>query len=512
MIRLERLLAEMCFDGPLDEMPAIAFEADREGNLLRLNRYGRNLFCPGESKYSGPVTDFMPIQGSWSQFISNTNGLESLPGTRQVFKGPAGFHSTIWLVAMIDIDEEQWTFVGVCYDLTQKSRLEGVLKSSRDKLRMIFDNLPQMILAVDANHRIVSANMAVARHAGIDIKKVIGRECWQVLKGTCNCPANAGEPFGPCPADKAFSLKKSHTSLLSWTSPDGRHAPLSVTSHPVRNFKGEVTQAAMVIERASDRTTATPRPPGEGRQEANRGLLEHSPVYDLILDATADLHGDLLAIKAYINEMRPVIERARRMEAGESSLQDEGARPPVDLSLLLKDMDHLLERDIALARSMRHQTLGLDQDGHAGAPRDLKTCDPEGLLGWLADISGNGDGSTPVSSRLKKGQQVVAEEEEVRKVLGQVMDLIRQNGLSPGSIVAETIQDDGDGVMVKIHCTTCGDEEVTKEQISPLAFEKFYTKLAKIPAGMVLKDRPQGVEVGFLFKGMVDSRPTKEKD
>ncbi|MBI5592762.1 MAG: response regulator [Deltaproteobacteria bacterium] len=57
--------------------------------------------------------------------------------------------------------------------------LQQVLIESRNKLRIVLDSLPEKIVAIDADFRIVSMNFSFVKRKGVDLRETIGTPCFQ---------------------------------------------------------------------------------------------------------------------------------------------------------------------------------------------------------------------------------------------------------------------------------------------------------------------------------------------
>ncbi len=59
------------------------------------------------------------------------------------------------------------------------TKLEQCIMESRNKLRVVLDSLPEEIVSIDADFRIVSANMSFVKRQRLDIRETVGTPCFQ---------------------------------------------------------------------------------------------------------------------------------------------------------------------------------------------------------------------------------------------------------------------------------------------------------------------------------------------
>jgi two-component system, NtrC family, sensor kinase len=57
-------------------------------------------------------------------------------------------------------------------------KLQRVLIESRNKLRIVVDSLPEEIVSIDADYRIVSVNISFVKKKGLDIRAAVGTPCF----------------------------------------------------------------------------------------------------------------------------------------------------------------------------------------------------------------------------------------------------------------------------------------------------------------------------------------------
>ena len=71
--------------------------------------------------------------------------------------------------------------VGVCHDVTDRTRAEQALGASERRMRAIVDNTPSMITVKDLEGRYLMGNAESERVLGLDVDELIGRSCADVF-------------------------------------------------------------------------------------------------------------------------------------------------------------------------------------------------------------------------------------------------------------------------------------------------------------------------------------------
>jgi PAS domain S-box-containing protein len=145
--------------------------------------------------------------------------------------------------------------VEVSADISPVKRLEGKLRESRERFRLLFEEAPCYISVQDRELRIVQANRSFKEAFG----DYTGAYCYEVYK-------HRGEPCLVCPVAMTFHDGQSHQSEEVVTSRDGEQIHTLVSTAPIKNAAGEIE---LVIEMSANITEIRKL---QG-QLANLGLL-----------------------------------------------------------------------------------------------------------------------------------------------------------------------------------------------------------------------------------------------
>ena len=123
--------------------------------------------------------------------------------------------------------------------------LQQVLIESRNKLRIVLDSLPEEIVSIDADFRIVSVNISFVKRRGLDMRATVGTPCFQekywnmanvriqALMAHARGVFNSGLPI-----------------LIRETTDEGVQGKRHVELHllPIMHETGKVVQVAIVIQ------------------------------------------------------------------------------------------------------------------------------------------------------------------------------------------------------------------------------------------------------------------------
>jgi diguanylate cyclase (GGDEF)-like protein/PAS domain S-box-containing protein len=110
-----------------------------------------------------------------------------------------GDATTVLLSAVLEED----VISGMIMDISSSKLAEKNLLHAKEEWEKTFDTIPDLILVVDSQHKIVKANKAIAEKAGIKREELIGRSCFDVMHDSNKVPAQ-------CPHSKTMKDGKEH--------------------------------------------------------------------------------------------------------------------------------------------------------------------------------------------------------------------------------------------------------------------------------------------------------------
>ena len=90
-------------------------------------------------------------------------------------------------------------------DITERQRAAAALGRAKEEWERTFDVVPDLIIILDQEHRIVRCNRAMAEALGLEPRKLVGRTCYEAVHGL-------REPPDFCPHSKLLQDGQPHTT------------------------------------------------------------------------------------------------------------------------------------------------------------------------------------------------------------------------------------------------------------------------------------------------------------
>ena len=166
--------------------------------------------------------------------------------------------------------EEDVTFYKTAItDITARKEVEEAIRQSGTFLQTVIDAIPDVMLVIGADYRIVLANRAAREMAG-GIDPTIGLTCHQ-LSHHRDLPCTGKDE--PCPFRQAIATKAPVTVLHTHYDSEGRELFVEVNAAPVLNEMGEVSY---VIEACRDVSE---------RKQAEELLSREKAFADIVIDS-----------------------------------------------------------------------------------------------------------------------------------------------------------------------------------------------------------------------------------
>ena len=91
------------------------------------------------------------------------------------------------------------------FDITDRQRIEAALRRAKEEWERTFDAVPDLIVILDQEHRIVRSNRAMAEALGLEPSELVGRTCYEAVHGL-------PEPPDFCPHSKLLQDGQPHTA------------------------------------------------------------------------------------------------------------------------------------------------------------------------------------------------------------------------------------------------------------------------------------------------------------
>lgn len=157
-------------------------------------------------------------------------------------------------------------------DITARKRVEGQLIQARDEWERTFNAVPDLIMMLDSNHRILRINKAMADRLGILPPELEGRVCYKIVHGL-------DAPPDYCPHSRLLADGKEHTAELREKRLGGDFF-VSVT--PLHDSQGTFSGSVHVSHDISQRKQVEEAL--RESEERYRSVVENSHAGILIVD------------------------------------------------------------------------------------------------------------------------------------------------------------------------------------------------------------------------------------
>ena len=118
--------------------------------------------------------------------------------------------------------------IGTQRDITENKQTEEAIERAKNEWELTFDTIPDMIMILDNQYRILRANRVVADKLGIPITELPGKICYQVLHGTEAPPSS-------CPHAELLKDSREHTVEMQMALLGGDYM---ITATPLFDLEG----------------------------------------------------------------------------------------------------------------------------------------------------------------------------------------------------------------------------------------------------------------------------------
>jgi two-component system CheB/CheR fusion protein len=172
-----------------DENPAPVLRVGPDGQVLYANPAARSLMAECQSRQPG-------IPETMHQAIT-----AALAGGARELEMTCGQQILSFMV--VPVRQAYANLYG--RDITQPKRAQEELLRAKQEWECTFDSVPDLIAIIDADHRIVRANRAMANRLGSTAQQCAGQYCYQCVHGL-------EQPLDHCPHALSLADGKSHVA------------------------------------------------------------------------------------------------------------------------------------------------------------------------------------------------------------------------------------------------------------------------------------------------------------
>ncbi len=136
--------------------------------------------------------------------------------------------------------------MGVTLDITERQNMEQKIQRAAQEWQTTFDNIPDLVIILDTEFRIVRINAAVRSYFGLPIEEIIGAHCYALLHGE-------EKPDDFCPYMKTLESRGHEEAEFH---DDKRKVWLRASTDPVIGDSGEVAQVIYTLKDITERKRA----------------------------------------------------------------------------------------------------------------------------------------------------------------------------------------------------------------------------------------------------------------
>jgi two-component system, NtrC family, sensor kinase len=246
------------------------------------------------------------------------------------------------------------------------------VRNQREQLERVLNGIGDGIVVLDQDRKILAANDAFLRRAGLDRAGVLGSSCRETAAGACGA--------ADCPTLACLRSGEQQVRICERRTPSGEVVWEEVHASPIRGPSGAIAQVVEVWRDISDRRTAEARL-AESHRLASLGLLASGFSHELntplatILTCVESIQRDLKAMdrmepeerrrlaesatiaREQLLRCRGITQHFLRLSRGQRSLGD-----LVDLEPTLAAVARLIEptaRDHSVAVRLRPMPPGI---------------------------------------------------------------------------------------------------------------------------------------------------------
>ena len=141
----------------------------------------------------------------------------------------------------------------VLRDVTEQKQAQEALWESRRFLQTVVDAVPEMMLVVDRDHRVVLANRAAQASCESGDPLAAGTKCYQL---THRCSTPCAGPADPCPLEHVLATGEPVSVVHLHYDAGGNEIFVEINAAPIFDGRGEVVQMIESYRNVTERMRA----------------------------------------------------------------------------------------------------------------------------------------------------------------------------------------------------------------------------------------------------------------
>ncbi|HYQ48228.1 MAG TPA: PAS domain-containing protein, partial [Thermodesulfovibrionales bacterium] len=184
--------------------------------------------------------------------------------------------------------------IGVMKDFREQGSLRSELQNSLDYIETIMNSIPEELIVIDRNHKIIMANKVAIENAEEDL---IGKHCHQLLHKS---PVPCGSVDYDCPTDSVFADGRSCMTIHEHTDATGGKRNYEIIASPVKDSSGKVQHVIELLRDVTERVKTEAEIVRKNREltvlNNISGILNRSLKPDEIFTKVLDKLAELLSM------------------------------------------------------------------------------------------------------------------------------------------------------------------------------------------------------------------------
>jgi len=202
---------------------------------------------------------------------------------------------------------------GVILDITQYKQAERALRENESYFHSLLASMHEDMLLIDKTYRISDTNKEFLRVTGYRREEIIGRYCYEVLRGYDKPCIHSGEE---CKLVEVFETGRAAGSCHQHVRRDGTRILVDLLFSPLRDEKGKITHIIKTVRDATGGIEAVESL--RTSEESLRSTFDHVPAMAFLIDRDGRLlphnseFASKLGCRAGLNTLDPEALRDTR--------------------------------------------------------------------------------------------------------------------------------------------------------------------------------------------------------
>jgi len=173
-------LSESRFQQLLDNAPVGIYEMTLQGDILSINKKGAEIFnCDTDARKQHNVINQLhkKHRESLVKWIKNRSNGKAFYGSFESLDSS----KTLELTVIPYNDQGDKKLIGICDDITERARVENIIKEKNILLESILNAIPDAVFLKDKNRKYVRINKAFEKSINMSKSEIIGKSDREIM-------------------------------------------------------------------------------------------------------------------------------------------------------------------------------------------------------------------------------------------------------------------------------------------------------------------------------------------